>query len=706
MQWIVEGLRAAAHRYGRARVNIAVGYALFVVAAALVSMLTALLYTVPEIAEVGLVQEQLQRVRSIVFDTTAVLLIVLCGFGFIAIWFGVVQPIQAFRERAIAKLSDTSTAEALALSEKSLQRAREQLQVALQDNIELRRELRALRGIEVRADALVEALVAAYTDPMVLVGADGRIVDLTRSACEIAGCSREAAVGQPFAAVLRIYDGTKETPREHPLDHLVAQALEAPSALPRIQSVVLLDQRDVERRAIFSIASVIDRDGHCAGATVRIAPAQSDAGKLPEPMAQSLVVQSVREDVRKQFGDRIEELIRLARMREERHCLLWIRLDQVATISDQHGYLAAEELVRRMAQLVRERLGEKGECYEMATDRIAVLLGFRSLQEGRTTAEHLRQAIASRQIPWKGARLSVTASVAVVPIDAASEGRAQVLAVAEDLVLAIAAAGGNAVRVDEPNEQHLSRRRLDREWLEWIKPRLGDGRAHFISQEIVPLSPGASKPSLECYLRVEDDDGVWLTPGAFMPSLERLRQTGMADLWVLRAVLEQMEREAEAMDGYDTVFLNFSAESLLDAEFNDRVFHTLASSSIPPSRISFEFDERVAAMYAEAFCRFAEIVRPTGAGIALDRCRWTINDELIRRAGVGYIKFHESVIKRAMHDRYDRAHLEWLRTASGLLNVRTVACGVEDEATLEEMRRIGIDYAQGVILNKMGLLMA
>jgi EAL domain-containing protein (putative c-di-GMP-specific phosphodiesterase class I) len=59
-----------------------------------------------------------------------------------------------------------------------------------------------------------------------------------------------------------------------------------------------------------------------------------------------------------------------------------------------------------------------------------------------------------------------------------------------------------------------------------------------------------------------------------------------------------------------------------------------------------------------------------------------------------------------MGQAYDRAHLEWLSTAAKLLRIRTVACGVEDEPTLAELRRIGIDYAQGIIVNKMGPLMA
>lgn len=706
MQWIVSGLRLASRRYGRMRVNILVGYAVFVVVAIAASALTVGLHVVPQIAAIGLEPTQLQQIRGVVWSTALILLFVLCSFGFTAIWLGMVRPMDAFRSRTATQLADTSTADALAVTETRLQRARQQLQAALVDNSEMRRQLRRLEGVEARYSAITEALVDINTEATVLVGADGRIVDLTSYACEMLGRSRDTAIGRPFAQVVRLFDEREDVPREHALDHLIDQALEAPSALPRIHTAILLDQRNAERRAVVSIASVIDRDGHCAGATVRIALAEGESARPIEATAATLSIEADASGERRLFDSRIGELIRLARMREETHCLLWVRLDQIATISDQHGYLAAEELVRRIVLALREQLGEQSECFQISTDRIAVLLGFRGIQDGLSAAEHVRQIVASRQIAWKGARLSVTGSVAVVGIDAHSDARAHVLAAAEELIGALAAAGGNVVRARETDQKQQALRRQDGEWLDWIKPRLQDGRAHFISQEVVSLSPGERKPSLECYLRVEDDDGVWLTPGAFMLSLERLHQTGLADLWVLRAVLDQMERQPDDVAAYETVFVNFSVESLLDPEFHDRVFHTLVGSSIPASRICFEFEERVAAMHAEPFCRFADIVRPTGAGLAMDRCRWTLNDELARRAGIGYVKFHESVIKRAMSDTYDRAHLEWLGTAAKLLRIRTVACGVEDEATLGELRRIGIDYAQGVIINKMGPLMA
>ncbi len=62
-------------------------------------------------------------------------------------------------------------------------------------------------------------------------------------------------------------------------------------------------------------------------------------------------------------------------------------------------------------------------------------------------------------------------------------------------------------------------------------------------------------------------------------------------------------------------------------------------------------------------------------------------------------------MRRMLVDPIDRAHLDWINDAAHQLGVKTVATGVEQEDWLQELRRLGVDYAQGVRVNKIGPLM-
>ncbi len=694
-------------RFGVARVNIAIGFAAFVVAAVSMTLLVTAVLVQPHIGRYNaLTDVDLSPLARAVWLNVGLLVCGLCALAFFAIWAGIVRPFEDFRSRARSKLADRSLHEAISDLEQRLESKLHQLKAALDDNAELRTAARRQVNLEARHRALASAAVAACSDALLLVDAESRVIDLNPFACEILGCLRDSAIGRPIDQVMRLFDERKAHPREYPLDGLTQQVLDSLSTLPRVQTAQLIDRSDREVGVVVTLSAIVDGEGHCVGGSVCIARGAAPEQNLAASVAAALPLFEPAAMITTQFERRFDELLRLARARKANHGFLLMRIDHLAAVSDAYGYAAAEELLRRAAQIVRDQMAGDGECFVLAADRIAVLLPFRELDHAASAGEGLREAVASRELTWNGRRIAVTVSVAVVGITPEAEARRLLVEQAET-VLASTASGGNQVRTLEPDQKLVDRRRQDREWIDWISPRLNDGRMHFISQHAAPLVEG-TRPILECYLRIEDDDGIWLTPGSFMPALERQAQTSLIDLWMLRAVIEQVERQPELVESYAHICLNFAVESLLEPGFVDSVFQILvtASAAAPASRFCFEFDERSLALHPAAFRRFAEAMRTAGAALALDRCRWTINPDLIREVRVDYVKFHESVGKRAMSDAFDRAQLQWLLQAATMLDLRTVVCGVEDASMLEQLKGMRADYAQGVVVNKMGPLMA
>lgn len=696
-------------RFGVARVNIVVGYGIYVLLAVGVTVLATWLVVQSRIDQLDAgAGVDASELANTVWRHTLSLVLGLCLVGLSAIWFGIVHPFEAFRSRTRAKLADRSLEQQVEALSAQLGRKSEQLRAALEDNAELRAASKSAVPAFERGRAVIDALMATATDALLLADPEGRVVDLTPFACELLGYPRGSAAGRPVEQVMRLFDERRPNPRDYPLGELTAQTLASASSLPRVQTALLVDRADRETPVVVTFCAVVDAHGQCVGATIRIVRSGATAGQAPvKTLADSLSRSELEAGTgasRVAFERRLDELVRLAQAREASHGLLLLRIDRLAAISDTYGYEAAEELTRKSAQIVRDQLVGTGECYPLSADRLAILLPFRNAGETTGVAEMLREAVSSRELVWKGRRLAATASIAIVDVEPDGEGRVALMEAAE-AVLASTALAGNVVRRLEKDQALSDRRREDRDWLTWIEPRLEDGRAHFISQQASALSTDAP-PLLECYLRIEDDDGVWLTPGAFMPALERHSRTSLVDLWILRSVLDQLERSAESVQDYGHICLNFAVESLLEPDFGARVFQILASTTVPARRLCFEFDERALALQPAAFKTFAETVRTAGAALALDRCRWTINPDLIREVRVEYVKFHESIVKRAMSDAFDHAQLSWLVSAARMLEIRTVACGVEDGDALERLKKMGVDYAQGVAVNKMGPLLA
>jgi EAL domain-containing protein (putative c-di-GMP-specific phosphodiesterase class I) len=177
------------------------------------------------------------------------------------------------------------------------------------------------------------------------------------------------------------------------------------------------------------------------------------------------------------------------------------------------------------------------------------------------------------------------------------------------------------------------------------------------------------------------------------------------DLWVLRTVLAQLKDQLKLLEDYDSFSINISVHSMLNPDFANNVFHELVLASVPAERICFELDERSATSYPGPVHAFAKAAKAAGARLALDQCRGALGLEPLRGIPPDLIKIHEGVVRRAVSDPLDRAHLEWLVSASRVLGCKSVACGVEDAATVRMLENIGVDYAQGTMLNKLGPLL-
>lgn len=317
----------------------------------------------------------------------------------------------------------------------------------------------------------------------------------------------------------------------------------------------------------------------------------------------------------------------------------------------------------------------------------------------------MRKHAEDHPLVWQGQRIPCTFSIALVPITRETVDRSAVLGVAENLLLLAKQHGGNRVQRDVPDAVVASRRRDDQAWLAWLLPRLEDGRAHLISQELRSLTTPPERPLVEFFIRVEDDDGVWLEPGYYLPAIERLQQSRRVDLWALQHLLDALAANPHLLETHAVASLNLASQSLIDPSFAPAAFEIIGNSSVAADRLCLEIDESFAVSQSSVVQRFMEQLRPLGVRFALDRCHTTTGLTQLRHLPVDYMKIHPHVTRNIEFDALDRSHLEWLCEAAHLLRRKTAAINIESESALALLRAAGVDYVQGSAVNKIGPLM-
>jgi PAS domain S-box-containing protein len=183
-------------------------------------------------------------------------------------------------------------------------------------------------------------------------------------------------------------------------------------------------------------------------------------------------------------------------------------------------------------------------------------------------------------------------------------------------------------------------------------------------------------------------------PAAFLPAAERFDLIGVIDEWVV-------DRAIKLAAAGHRVSVNLSAKTVSDSAQIDPIRAAVLANDGAAQNLIFEITETAVADNLDAARSFAIRMRKLGCAIALDDFgvgHGTFT--YLRRLPIDYLKIDREFVRDLLSDEESRQVVEAIVGVAQQFEVKTIAEGVEEQATLEELRRIGVDYAQGYLTGR------
>ncbi len=145
--------------------------------------------------------------------------------------------------------------------------------------------------------------------------------------------------------------------------------------------------------------------------------------------------------------------------------------------------------------------------------------------------------------------------------------------------------------------------------------------------------------------------------------------------------------------------LNLTANSLLNAHFHDMFAQELQRHNLPAHKLCIEVTEMVALGELGVSAQWIKQLRSMGLKVALDDfSSGFASYAYLRHLPLDILKIDGSFISGLENDPINQAMVGSMQQIAQQLGLRTVAEFVETEASLECVRRLGLDYAQGYII--------
>ena len=393
----------------------------------------------------------------------------------------------------------------------------------------------------------------------------------------------------------------------------------------------------------------------------------------------------------------ISRAIAAARERGTYHCFLNIDLDRLQVINDSYGRETGNLAIVHTARLLKRKLRSTDSIGYLNEGKFGVLLGNCHPEQGLQVAEGIRRMIEDSSADIGPADLILRATVGVVAIGPETTTIDAVLESAEIARDSAKEEGGNRVQLFSNGDQGLFRRKEHMQWVNGIQSALRNDRFRIYYQEIRSLASEETCCHFEILLRLEDENGDLVGPGAFIPPAERYNLMPAIDRWVIENTFKLLSRHlAGGKTANFLAAINLSGQSLADEELVDFIEDKLQKYHVEPESICFEITETSAIGNLELAIALVSRLRSRGCSLSLDDFGTGLSSfSYLKQLPVNYLKIDGSFVRQILEDRISHAMVASINQIGHIMGLRTIAEFVENKAIMEQLKLIGVDYVQG-----------
>jgi diguanylate cyclase (GGDEF)-like protein len=398
---------------------------------------------------------------------------------------------------------------------------------------------------------------------------------------------------------------------------------------------------------------------------------------------------------RRMFFRQAEVSMKAAQAKHRQLAVLVVDLDGFKEINDRLGHAVGDLALRHVAARLTAHRRSTDIVARLGGDEFAILLG--GAMDGElagTLAAALRDSLRE-PLEVDGVPVHVGGSVGFALYPEHGEDIDTLLAHA-DAAMYQAKASRSGVGVYDGERDRNGPTRLG--VLAELRTALdGDGDLFCVYQPKIDLRTGLVL-GVEALVRWQHPSRGVLTAGHFMPVAE---QTELMDQLTMR-VLRDAVRQAVAWRarGFEVpVSINVSARNLMQYRFPEAVREVLVGHGLPPSLIELEITENTVTNDPVRAEVVLGMLKHLGVAISLDDFGTGYSSLAhLRGLPLDTVKIDRSFVKNLCGNRGDQVIVRSIIDLAANLDLHTVAEGVEDQATLERLRELGCESAQGFYL--------
>ena len=450
---------------------------------------------------------------------------------------------------------------------------------------------------------------------------------------------------------------------------------------------------------------VLTKGGECRWMENRYTPVRDSAGRLLEiegimiditerKLSEDRIALMARTDVltglanRGTFNDRLRQAFAAAQRGANPFAVLYLDLDRFKGVNDTQGHPVGDELLRQVAQRLKEATRGTDLVARLGGDEFAILQSdVVDLELSGALAAKVIQAVSALySIDGQQLRIGTSVGISVYSTEATTP----------DSLLVQADQALYRAKEDGRGQYHFHSDALDLKAREHtalaedLRNALERGELELYYQSQVDLSSGRIV-GMEALIRWNHPSRGLLLPRVFMPTAEKSNLVLSLGRWVLDGACRQLAQWRREQVPVPLIAVNVSlAQIQAGAEFLHDVQDSLARWQLEPNELELDVTEFTLARATLLQSDLLEELHRMGVCIAIDDFGAQYSSlDYLRTYHVGRLKIARHMVAAASDEGSGQAMIRAILGLASELDIEVVAEGVETEDQRAALVRMG-----------------
>lgn len=398
---------------------------------------------------------------------------------------------------------------------------------------------------------------------------------------------------------------------------------------------------------------------------------------------------------RAMFLDRLKQAVLTARRTSDPVSVMMIDLDRFKVINDSLGHAAGDQVLREVADRLRELLRDSDTVARLGGDEFAVLLPTGTADGVAIVAQRILRTLEV-PIMLEGQPVDIGASIGVACFPEHDHEGDSLLRHA-DVAMYVAKRANSGYAIYDPRYEEGRQTQLS--LLSELRRAVENDELSLFYQPKIDLKTGAIR-RVEALVRWIHPTRGFVPPIEFIPFAEQTGYIKRVTRWVVEHAVQQAGVwHRERLDV--AISVNISTRDLMSNELVDLVAALLQKHAVPAEQLCLEITE---SGFMEDPARALETLgrlHALGLRLSVDDFGTGYSSlAYLKKLPVQELKIDRSFVMHMVEDEDDATIVRSTIELGHNMGLEVVAEGVEDRAGLEFLKRLGCDQVQGFYISK------